>query len=87
MKRKLEAVKYSARYALGLFYEPGTHLNLPFKASYLNDDPVFRYIAVDNEKRNRRKLIILHLIFFLVVTFINILIIIILIIQRSFHLQ
>lgn len=55
MKRKLEAVRYSARYALGLFYDAKTELNLPYEMSYLNDDPIFRFVAVDNIKRNRRK--------------------------------
>ena len=54
LKKKLENVQYSSRYAVGLFYEPGTKLDLPFDVSYLKDDPVFRYIAVDNARRNRR---------------------------------
>jgi len=63
MKKKLEAVSYSSRYALGLFYDEGASLNLPFSASYLYQDPVFRFIAVDNVKRNRPELpisVVLH---------------------------
>jgi len=63
MKKKLEAVRYSSRYALGLFYDEGASLNLPFNASYLYEDPVFRFIAVDNVKRNRPELpvsVLLH---------------------------
>ncbi len=55
MKTKLENVQYSARYVMSLYYDHGTELNLPFDASYIKDDPVFRYIAVDNLRRNRRK--------------------------------
>lgn len=55
MKTKLSAVEYSSRYAVGLYYDQGAELSLPFKASYLKDDPVFRYIAVDNLRRNRRR--------------------------------
>ncbi|EFX70880.1 hypothetical protein DAPPUDRAFT_327763 [Daphnia pulex] len=63
MKTKLENVKYSARYVMSLYYDHGTELNLPFDASYIKDDPVFRYIAVDNLRRNRPDLptsVILH---------------------------
>ncbi|XP_059351197.1 renalase-like [Daphnia carinata] len=56
MKTKLSTVEYSSRYAVGLYYDQGAELNLPFKASYLKDDPVFRYIAVDNLRRNRPEL-------------------------------
>jgi renalase len=55
MKKKLEAVEYSTRFAVGLYYDKGTVLNPPY-ISYVNNDPIFRYYAVDNMKRNRRKL-------------------------------
>ena len=64
MKKKLEAVRYSSRYALALFYDEGASLNLPFNASYLYEDPIFRFIAIDNLKRNRRKLLRLFFMFF-----------------------
>jgi len=63
MKKKLEAVRYSSRYALALFYDEGASLNLPFNASYLYEDPIFRFIAIDNLKRNRPELpisLVLH---------------------------
>ena len=56
VKEDLTNVQYSSRYALGLFYESGTTLNLPYSATYLDNDPVFRFLAVDNVKRNRRKI-------------------------------
>jgi hypothetical protein len=55
MRTKLENVQYSARYVMSLYYDHSTELNLPFYASYIKDDPVFRYIAIDNLRRNRRK--------------------------------
>ena len=54
----MEAVEYSTRFAVGLFYEEGVMLDLPANISYVNNDPVFRYYAVDNQKRNRRKIIL-----------------------------
>lgn len=46
----LQSVEYSSRYALGLFYsEP---ISATWDAQYINGD-IFRYVAVDNKKRNR----------------------------------
>lgn len=63
VKKKLEAVSYSSRYALALFYDESASLNLPYNASYLYEDPIFRFVAIDNIKRNRRKLLILFSMF------------------------
>ena len=50
----LKQVEYSSRYALGLYYENGTKLDdLAHKMCYLDSDPVFRFMAVDNIKRNQ----------------------------------
>lgn len=54
LKRKLEKVEYSSRFALGLFYEKDAELKLPADVGYVNDHPVFRYFAIDNRRRNRR---------------------------------
>ncbi|CAH1795511.1 unnamed protein product [Owenia fusiformis] len=48
----LKAVTYSSRYALGLFYPPGTELNLPFICKYFYEDPCIRFVSIDNKKRN-----------------------------------
>lgn len=48
----LKSVEYSSRYALGLFYNkpvPAT-----WDAQYINGD-IFRYVAMDNKKRNRNE--------------------------------
>ena len=48
---KLSGVNYSSRYALGLFFSPGTELPYPWCAKYIADDPCIRFIAIDNKKR------------------------------------
>uniref|UniRef100_A0A8C5X4Q5 Renalase, FAD dependent amine oxidase n=1 Tax=Malurus cyaneus samueli TaxID=2593467 RepID=A0A8C5X4Q5_9PASS len=51
-KQQLECVSYSSRYALGLFYEAGTGLAVPWAACYVADNPCIRFISIDNQKRN-----------------------------------
>ncbi len=51
LKDKLQKVSYSSRYAMGLFYKPGTVLDIPWKAKYFYDDPCIRFVALDNKKR------------------------------------
>ncbi|XP_013784782.1 renalase-like isoform X1 [Limulus polyphemus] len=50
---KLKNIFFSSRYALGLFYDdcPGFLNDLPWAAKYFPDDPMIRFIAVDNFKR------------------------------------
>lgn len=47
----LQDVQYSARYALGYFYDEPVDLKLNFDAQYIEDDPVLRFVSVDNKKR------------------------------------
>ncbi|XP_075072498.1 renalase isoform X2 [Mixophyes fleayi] len=51
-RRQLEAVSYSSRYSLGLFYEAGTQIDVPWAAKYITDNPCIRFISIDNKKRN-----------------------------------
>ncbi|XP_059707048.1 renalase isoform X3 [Haemorhous mexicanus] len=51
-KQQLESVSYSSRYALGLFYEAGTGIGVPWAARYVADNPCVRFISIDNKKRN-----------------------------------
>ncbi|NXH15430.1 RNLS Renalase, partial [Bucco capensis] len=51
-KQQLESVSYSSRYALGLFYEAGTGIDVPWAAKYITDNPCVRFISIDNKKRN-----------------------------------
>ncbi|TRY93460.1 hypothetical protein DNTS_005320, partial [Danionella cerebrum] len=51
-RRKLEAVSYSSRYALGLFYKADTQIDVPWAAKYLSNNPCIRFIAIDDKKRN-----------------------------------
>ncbi|NXG57675.1 RNLS Renalase, partial [Hemiprocne comata] len=51
-KQQLESATYSSRYALGLFYEAGTWIDVPWAAQYITDNPCIRFISIDNKKRN-----------------------------------
>ncbi|NXM67063.1 RNLS Renalase, partial [Serilophus lunatus] len=51
-KQQLQSVSYSSRYALGLFYEAGTGIDVPWAAQYITDNPCIRFISIDNKKRN-----------------------------------
>ncbi|XP_012310149.1 renalase isoform X6 [Aotus nancymaae] len=51
-RQQLEAVSYSARYALGLFYEAGTKIDVPWAGLYITSNPCIRFISIDNKKRN-----------------------------------
>ncbi|XP_076460055.1 renalase-like [Babylonia areolata] len=51
VREKLCGVSYSSRYALGLFYPPGTELPYTWCAKYFDNDPCIRFVAVDNKKR------------------------------------
>ncbi|KAJ1529723.1 hypothetical protein ONE63_006476 [Megalurothrips usitatus] len=49
----LKDVKFSCRYALGLYFNSGDGQHEPWAAKYIDNHPVFRYVAIDNRKRNR----------------------------------
>uniref|UniRef100_A0A8C5MZ02 Renalase, FAD dependent amine oxidase n=1 Tax=Leptobrachium leishanense TaxID=445787 RepID=A0A8C5MZ02_9ANUR len=51
-RQQLETVCYSSRYALGLFYEAGTQIDVPWAAKYITDNPCVRFISIDDKKRN-----------------------------------
>ncbi|XP_051473025.1 renalase isoform X2 [Apus apus] len=51
-KQQLESASYSSRYALGLFYEAGTRIDVPWAAQYITGNPCIRFISIDNKKRN-----------------------------------
>ncbi|XP_032169334.1 renalase isoform X3 [Mustela erminea] len=51
-RRQLESVSYSSRYALGLFYEAGTKIDVPWAGQYITSNPCIRFISIDNKKRN-----------------------------------
>uniref|UniRef100_A0A8B9J7W6 Renalase, FAD-dependent amine oxidase n=1 Tax=Astyanax mexicanus TaxID=7994 RepID=A0A8B9J7W6_ASTMX len=51
-RQKLEAVSYSSRFALGLFYKAGVQISVPWAAKYVSNNPCIRYIAIDDKKRN-----------------------------------
>ncbi|XP_071952801.1 renalase-like [Antedon mediterranea] len=51
--RKLQDVEYSSRYALGLYYPPGTKIDVEWAGKYTYDDPCIRWICIDNKKREQ----------------------------------
>nr|XP_046224616.1 renalase isoform X1 [Oncorhynchus gorbuscha] len=51
-RQQLEAVSYSSRYALGLFYKAQDHIDVPWAAKYISNNPCIRFIAIDDKKRN-----------------------------------
>jgi predicted NAD/FAD-dependent oxidoreductase len=56
IKDKLAQVKYSSRFAVGLFYPSSvTNLNIPWRIYYVDkkDNEYLRFLAVDNAKRNK----------------------------------
>ena len=53
VRPNLESVSYSCRFAVGLFYEPGTVLDYPWPARYVTDNPCIRFISIDNRKRGK----------------------------------
>ncbi|XP_073934933.1 renalase isoform X2 [Castor canadensis] len=51
-RQQLESVSYSSRYALGLFYEAGTKIDVPWAGQYITSNPCVRFVSIDNKKRN-----------------------------------
>ncbi|KAM5236459.1 renalase [Ctenodactylus gundi] len=51
-RQQLESVSYSSRYALGLFYEAGTKIDVPWAGQYITSNPCIRFISIDNKKRD-----------------------------------
>ena len=52
LKSKLSAVSYSSRFAVGLFYDQDTKIDVPWSAKYIYDDDCIRFVAIDDKKRN-----------------------------------
>ncbi|XP_068025296.1 renalase isoform X1 [Melanerpes formicivorus] len=50
-RQQLEAVSYSSRYALALFYEAGRELQVPWAGRDLSGDPCLRFLCIDSRKR------------------------------------
>ncbi|XP_059477399.1 renalase-like isoform X2 [Neocloeon triangulifer] len=52
LTKNLKSVKYSSRYALGLFFDNNTALrNIDWDSKYLSDHGVFRFVSLDSRKR------------------------------------
>ncbi|XP_068957884.1 renalase isoform X2 [Petaurus breviceps papuanus] len=50
-KQQLASVRYSCRFALGLFYKAGTRIDVPWAARYIPNNPYICFISIDNRKR------------------------------------
>ncbi|KAK2169433.1 hypothetical protein LSH36_10g12015 [Paralvinella palmiformis] len=53
VRERLKAVQYSSRFAMGLYYKPGTIIDVPWVAKYFHSDPVIVFIAADSKKREQ----------------------------------
>lgn len=51
---KLKGVEYSARFALGLFFDESVDLGVNWTSNYVNHN-IFRFVAVDNLKRGDKE--------------------------------
>lgn len=47
----LEAVEYSSRYCLALFFPAGIKMDVPWTACYVYNDPCIRFVSLDNLRR------------------------------------
>lgn len=52
----LKSVNYSSRYALVLFFNSAHAFETDWDAKYIQDDEIFRYVSLDNRKRNKPNL-------------------------------
>lgn len=48
----MDQVRYSSRFALGLFFPPEVVFSFSWSARYVADSNIIRYIAADSRKRN-----------------------------------
>ncbi|XP_077867677.1 renalase-like [Saccoglossus kowalevskii] len=53
LKSLLDSVVYSSRYALGLYFKPGSNIDVPWCGKYEYKDPCIRWMAVDAKKRGK----------------------------------
>jgi len=49
----LEAVTYSTRFVLGLYYDGAVDLGVDWACKYVTDNPVIRFVSIDNMKREK----------------------------------
>ncbi|XP_031245970.1 renalase [Mastomys coucha] len=51
-REQLTSVSYSCRYALGLFYEAGMKINVPWSCRFFSSNHCICFISIDHKKRN-----------------------------------
>lgn len=47
----LENVEYSSRFAVGLYFDVGSKINVPWTCKYVIGDPNLAFLSVDTRKR------------------------------------
>ena len=55
VKDKLKQVEYSSRFAIGVYFDKDTALDIPWTSKYIEGDPCIRFISIDSKKRNAGK--------------------------------
>ena len=54
VRQQMDGVRYSIRYALGLFYPPATKIpDVTWSAKYTPDNPCLCFLSIDNKKRGK----------------------------------
>ena len=44
-------MEYSTRFVLGMFFNEPVDLGVDWAASYIGDNPILRFVSIDNLKR------------------------------------
>ena len=47
----LDAVQYSSRYAVAMYFEQGVKIDVPWCSKYVTGSPCVRFLSVDSRKR------------------------------------
>lgn len=50
-RSSLEKVEYSSRFAVGLYFDSGTQINVPWTCKYAIGNPNIAFLSVDTRKR------------------------------------
>ncbi|XP_069701624.1 renalase-like [Periplaneta americana] len=54
IEHNLKAVDFTSRYALCLFFNYSVEFSTGWDSKYIYDDEIFRYISIENQKRNEQ---------------------------------
>ena len=51
----LEKIRYSSRYALAMYFNPGVVIDVPWTAKYVKGNSCVRFVAIDSKRRGSGK--------------------------------